>query len=418
MNILTSENDIQIRNALAELSELEGCKYDLVVLAVGHADVYVTTGEAPPITELFYSGEPKTVFQVIVNRLEAAKRAGANLAVATPLPDPPQTLKTLKRVEGAFTESDTQLWGRIVNELAYLKKHHQLGFDASITQADQTCTVYFVPPDKDRVHLITGTLAEVSEYVDALVLSADEKDAVHDRAKAQLDAADRVESRIADTPEVEESDRVKFDANNQQHILLDDRVREYNQVVGKPIRFDAYPGSTYRITIEHTKDVFGRRVTFNEAYRWIKDAVHHHLNVVLRPKPQDTPVQPSAAPTPFTLPDSVATTDVIHERKRQIAVEQYNAAHDERYVNEELRNAAVCYISSARWHRTRRGRAELKTPAVSWPWPEKFWKPKSERQDLVRAAALLIAEIDRLDREKRINSTQAQLEAAEDPRSC
>ena len=35
-----------------------------------------------------------------------------------------------------------------------------------------------------------------------------------------------------------------------------------------------------------------------------------------------------------------------------------------------------------------------------WPasWSRQWWKPKDRRQDLVRAAALLIAEIERLDR--------------------
>lgn len=36
----------------------------------------------------------------------------------------------------------------------------------------------------------------------------------------------------------------------------------------------------------------------------------------------------------------------------------------------------------------------------AWPttWAEDWWKPKNPRRDLVRAAALLIAEIERLDR--------------------
>jgi len=34
----------------------------------------------------------------------------------------------------------------------------------------------------------------------------------------------------------------------------------------------------------------------------------------------------------------------------------------------------------------------------TWPWAEKWWKPKNERRDLVKAAALILAEIERLDR--------------------
>ena len=43
--------------------------------------------------------------------------------------------------------------------------------------------------------------------------------------------------------------------------------------------------------------------------------------------------------------------------------------------------------------------AELgKKPPSYWPWEPRWWKPKNPRRDLVRAAALLIAEIERLDR--------------------
>ncbi|SUU02078.1 Uncharacterised protein [Acinetobacter baumannii] len=41
-----------------------------------------------------------------------------------------------------------------------------------------------------------------------------------------------------------------------------------------------------------------------------------------------------------------------------------------------------------------------------WPWDDCYWKPKSPRQDLVRAAALLIAEIERLDREVKAESKE------------
>jgi hypothetical protein len=33
-----------------------------------------------------------------------------------------------------------------------------------------------------------------------------------------------------------------------------------------------------------------------------------------------------------------------------------------------------------------------------WPWHDDWWKPKDRRRDLIRAAALIVAEIERLDR--------------------
>ncbi len=46
------------------------------------------------------------------------------------------------------------------------------------------------------------------------------------------------------------------------------------------------------------------------------------------------------------------------------------------------------------------------SPPGGWPFADTFWKPKSPRQDLVRAAALLIAEIERLDREVKAESKE------------
>ena len=33
-----------------------------------------------------------------------------------------------------------------------------------------------------------------------------------------------------------------------------------------------------------------------------------------------------------------------------------------------------------------------------WPWAAEWWKPKDCRRNLVRAGALILAEIERLDR--------------------
>jgi len=35
-----------------------------------------------------------------------------------------------------------------------------------------------------------------------------------------------------------------------------------------------------------------------------------------------------------------------------------------------------------------------------WPWGKEWWKPSDRRRDLVKAGALIAAEIDRLDRAK------------------
>jgi hypothetical protein len=87
--------------------------------------------------------------------------------------------------------------------------------------------------------------------------------------------------------------------------------------------------------------------------------------------------------------------DVLTERRRQIIEEGWTAEHDDQHHNKELAIAGACYAlgPSHVWLRVRT-RAEQ----IGWPWSPEWWKPKNHRRDLVRAAALMIAEIERLDR--------------------
>lgn len=82
--------------------------------------------------------------------------------------------------------------------------------------------------------------------------------------------------------------------------------------------------------------------------------------------------------------------DIANERRRQIEVEGWTPAHDDAHSTGELARAAACYADPIYEGRDR-------APA-KWPWADEWWKPKNRRQDLVRAGALINAEIDRLDR--------------------
>lgn len=92
---------------------------------------------------------------------------------------------------------------------------------------------------------------------------------------------------------------------------------------------------------------------------------------------------------------SKAAADVLDERQRQIEVEGWTREHDAEHCHAELATAAVCYVLCA----TSGFSAEEYAGDVpsAWPWDPKWWKPKGYRRDLVRAAALLIAEIERSD---------------------
>lgn len=98
---------------------------------------------------------------------------------------------------------------------------------------------------------------------------------------------------------------------------------------------------------------------------------------------------------PQSVPDSI--TDVAKERARQINGEGCSAIHDDRWDAGELATAGGLYALDAR-------NASSQVP-TTWPWDEEWWKPTDDRRrNLVKAAALMIAEIDRLDRAEQRNA--------------
>lgn len=87
---------------------------------------------------------------------------------------------------------------------------------------------------------------------------------------------------------------------------------------------------------------------------------------------------------------TAAAADVLAERQRQVAAEGWTAERDDSYQNSELADAAACYAI----HAHNQG---FSTPA-HWPWSTTWWKQTNPRRDLVKAGALILAEIERLDR--------------------
>lgn len=88
-------------------------------------------------------------------------------------------------------------------------------------------------------------------------------------------------------------------------------------------------------------------------------------------------------------PERTAVEDIAAERRRQIEQEGNTRAHDDSHVNGELAFAAACYATSCPFQHD---------GGQLWPWDWSYWKPKNRRFDLVRAGALIVAEIERLDR--------------------
>jgi len=103
-----------------------------------------------------------------------------------------------------------------------------------------------------------------------------------------------------------------------------------------------------------------------------------------------------------------ALTDVVAERERQKTAEGWTPEHDDKHDDGSLGAAAACYtMHSAIEAGIASGKLERYADPVRpfdrfvpdyWPWDKDWWKPKGGRRNLVKAGALILAEIERLDR--------------------
>jgi len=90
---------------------------------------------------------------------------------------------------------------------------------------------------------------------------------------------------------------------------------------------------------------------------------------------------------------------IAQERQKQIEQDGWSANHDDAHDRFQLSDAAMAYLNPSNSDHIRR----------FWPWDWKWWKPArgnsiNDRyeiyhiRDLVKAGALIAAEIDRLQR--------------------
>ena len=88
---------------------------------------------------------------------------------------------------------------------------------------------------------------------------------------------------------------------------------------------------------------------------------------------------------------------IAAERQRQITSEGWDAAHDDEHNAGELANAARSYTHIAALQVC--GFTSSCNPPLPWPFDDEDWKPSPDPiRNLVKAGALIAAEIDRLRR--------------------
>jgi len=115
-----------------------------------------------------------------------------------------------------------------------------------------------------------------------------------------------------------------------------------------------------------------------------------------------------------------AIDDIAAERRRQIEAEGWTPEHDDGNDLGELAFAAAAYAVNAANPNAqidikvgRRGEffngGWMGLARLCWPqqWDHSWWKPSDRRRDLVKAGALIVAEIERLDRASGVRAEAA-----------
>lgn len=113
-----------------------------------------------------------------------------------------------------------------------------------------------------------------------------------------------------------------------------------------------------------------------------------------------------------------AIDDIAAERERQRKKLGWTLSHDDEHTDGSLAAAAAaCYALNASMRDDARKAHEdldnqegfISILRFMWPesWLRQHWKPRDRRLDLVRAGALIVAEIERLDRQARSRTRHA-----------
>lgn len=86
---------------------------------------------------------------------------------------------------------------------------------------------------------------------------------------------------------------------------------------------------------------------------------------------------------------------IAAERERQMRLKGWTAQHDREHSKAELACAAICYAEEAA-HQVCQGHSRGYFPG-GWPFENEAWQPSEDPiRNLVKAGALIAAEIDRL----------------------
>lgn len=98
----------------------------------------------------------------------------------------------------------------------------------------------------------------------------------------------------------------------------------------------------------------------------------------------------------------------IAERYRQIEQEGWSPDHDDGHYTGELAMAGSFYA--------RHAGMPAGEPPHGWPWSAHWWKPAGFRRDIVKACALIIAEGEKFDRQRKPRGVNGGYQPAHGPK--
>lgn len=172
------------------------------------------------------------------------------------------------------------------------------------------------------------------------------------------------------------------------------------------VKTDFQPGDIVLVRLAvHLPDEIHKAITAH--FRsMLPDGVHvavldaNYKSVeILRPNPD--------AEASARRSDMQRVLDLIEdERLHQIEDLGYTAEHDdENNTVEELAGAAAAYAYAGALTEAGRANYPCEHPPAMWPerWSESFWNPQTRRDDLIRGAALIVAALEKLQRDFETN---------------
>lgn len=159
------------------------------------------------------------------------------------------------------------------------------------------------------------------------------------------------------------------------------------------------------MTNERAYDLEKRNMSDDEITERLWAAIHEQTRLAAPPA---TPApRPDTGKLAEAVGEGAGVRLIAAERQRQQSAEGWTPEHDDTHDKGEMAAAAACYLTGDRNDRMihphdamgdDRGARTWPRPPENWPWDWSWWKPKDRLRNLVRAGALIAAEIDRLQR--------------------